>query len=177
MLAALNIRRQLTLFLKEPWSTRLDALRLNLDPVQASLIAAHVTICREDEIAHVDYSCVFSRVKEWSRGPLFLSFGQPRYFSGHGVLLPCEEGLGEFHSLRQWLLQDPGAREHEAHITLAHPRNPRAVGNTEAALASCPQALKLQFASVVLIEQHGSAPWRVMHESTLGGHARVADKR
>ncbi len=140
-----------------------------MDPVQASLIAAHVTLCREDEIEQLDPAAVLSRVQSWAKGPLRLAFGHPRLFSGHGVLLPCERGSGSFRSLRQWLLQNQGAREHAAHLTLAHPRNIKAAGNTPAALAGCPHALELQFPVVALIEKHGSAPWRVLVEATLGG--------
>jgi hypothetical protein len=115
-------RRQLTLFVEEPWRSRLQALRRALDLVQASLIAPHVTLCREDEIEQLDQSTIFSRVAAWTHG---------------------------------------------AHLTLAHPRNPRAVGNTEAALAACPPALQIQFTTVALIEQHGAAPWTVLQESLL----------
>ena len=156
----------------EPWSSRLDALRRALDPAQASLIAAHVTLCREDEIEHLYQKSIFSRIQEWTHGPVSLSFGQPRRFNGHGVLLPCVQGSGQFHSLRQWLLQDQAAREHGAHLTLAHPRNPKSPGNTDAAIAAFPQTLQLQFSAVALIEQYGSAPWRVLQESALGSNAR-----
>lgn len=169
-------RLQLTLFVPRPWAARLDALRLRLDPVQASLIAAHVTLCREDEIERLDRWSLFSRVQQWPQGPLALSFGPPQRFQGHGLLLPCEQGGGRFQQLRQWLLLDPDARPHGAHLTLAHPRNPRAPGNTEAALASCPQGLQLQFGSVALIEQVGAEPWRLVQACSLGaqtGEARA----
>ena len=168
MSPTLNTRRQLTLFVDEPWRSRLQDQRLALDPVQASLIAPHVTLCREDEIAQLDWSAVVRRVEAWAHGPLRLSFGAPRRFDGHGVLLPCEQGAAQFQSLRQWLLRDQGARAHQAHLTLAHPRNAMAAGNTEAALAACPQSLELQFGVVSRIEQHGAGPWRVLEESLLG---------
>ena len=164
-------RRQLTLFVSPPWGPRLDTLRRVLDPVQASLIAAHVTLCREDELEGTDLPSLFSRVESWVAGPISLAFGKPTRFHDHGVLLPCQHGSGEFRRLRQWLLQDQSAREHGAHITLAHPRNPRSAGNTDAALAACPQVLELQFASVALIEQRASTPWRLIHEATLGSSA------
>jgi len=171
MSAVQNSRRQLTLFVSPPWGPRLDALRRALDPVQASLIAAHVTLCREDELEGTTASALFSRAESWVAGPISLAFGQATRFNGHGVLLPAERGSGKFNRLRQWLLQDTSAREHGAHITLAHPRNPRFAGNTDAALAACPQALELPFASVALIEQPGSGPWRLVQEATLGSCA------
>lgn len=168
MSAAQNSRRQLTLFVSPPWGQRLDALRQALDPVQASLIAAHVTLCREDELEAITPSLLLSHAESWAAGPLSLSFGQATRFNGHGVLLPAERGSSNFNRLRQWLLQDTGACEHGAHITLAHPRNPRSAGNTDAALSACPRALELPFALVSLIEQQGSGPWRLVQEATLG---------
>jgi hypothetical protein len=149
-------------------------VRRSLDPVQASLIAAHVTLCREDEIEGTVPSALFNRVESWEAGPIALAFGHPVRFNGHGVLLSCKHGSGDFTRLRQWLLNDQGTREHAAHITLAHPRNPRSVGNTDAALAACPQALELQFGSVALIEQRGSEPWRLIREETLSSNAHGA---
>ena len=169
--ADLNSRRQLTLFVAEPWRTRLDALRQTLDPTQASLIAAHVTLCREDEIEQLDAFSIFNRAGSWEQGPINLVFGRPQRFGDHGVLLPCEQGSSQFQRLRRHLLGDQDARQHGAHLTIAHPRNPRATGNTDSALALCPEALELQFAAVTLIEQQGTAPWRVLQESTLGSYA------
>ncbi|MCC6244828.1 MAG: 2'-5' RNA ligase family protein [Gemmatimonadaceae bacterium] len=163
------LRRQLTLFVPAPWCAHLDALRQTLDPIQASRIAAHVTLCREDEIAHADASSLLLRVTTWADGPLRLTFGSPQRFDGHGILLPCKHGAGEFHALREWVLNRSGVRTHAAHITLAHPRNPRAPGNTDAALATCQQSLELPFATVALIEQHGNAPWNIIQQATLGG--------
>ena len=166
-----NVRRQLTLFVAGPWASRLEALRHALDPVQASLIGAHVTVCREDEIEGASPSALFNRVEAWVAGPIRMGFGQPERFDGHGVLLPCVHGSREFNRLRQWVLQERYAREHRAHITLAHPRNPRSAGNTDAALAAWADVLELQFEVVALIEQLGSGPWRVLQEATLGSTA------
>jgi hypothetical protein len=171
MSTASNHRRQLTLFVTEPWRSRLDALRQVLDPVQASLIAAHVTLCREDEIERLDTASIVGRARSWPCGPLTLFFGRPQRFGGHGALLPCEQGSDQFRQLRQWLLQDRAAREHYAHLTLAHPRNPESAGNTDAALDTCPLLPPLQFASVAVIEQYGSSPWTVIGEAVLGSAA------
>jgi 2'-5' RNA ligase len=168
MPTALTRRQQLTLFVPEPWRSRLDALRERLDPVQASLISAHVTLCREDEIDALDAQAIFERVESWPHGPVTLQFAEPVHFGGHGVLLPCHAGAAQFHRLRQWLLGDPNVRVHDAHLTLAHPRNARAVGNTDTALASCPSSLELHLPRVALIEQHGAERWRVVHERVLG---------
>lgn len=43
-------RDPLSRFVDGPVGDALNALRAALDPVQAGLIAAHVTVCREDEL-------------------------------------------------------------------------------------------------------------------------------
>ena len=146
---------------------------MRLDPIQAALIPAHVTLCREDEIDHLDPDTLYRQIQTWQHGPLQLAFGPPQRFNGHGLLLPCTQGSAPFQGLRQWLLRNPQAREHHAHLTLAHPRNPQAPGNTDTTLATCPPALQLEFATVALIQQHGAAPWVVLWEEELGGRAGV----
>ncbi len=137
--------------------------------MQASLIAAHVTLCREDEITSRDIDAFLQRARDWPYGPLHLTFGPPESFLGHGVMLPSEHGVEQFQLLRQWLLQRPDARVHRPHLTLAHPRNPRASDNTVDALAQAPRRLDVRFSSVTIIQQTGSEPWRVVREASLGG--------
>lgn len=163
-----NHRRQLTLFVPATSSAALESVRRRLDPIQAALIAVHVTLCREDELVDLDVEAMFERVRTWDAGPLRLGFGAPRRFFDHGVLLPCEQGTGDFQRLRQWILDDRGARHHDAHITLAHPRNPRAPTNVDAALVEIPSTLCLTFPSVGLIEQQDGAPWTLLRERSLG---------
>lgn len=164
---SMRCRRQLSLFVPSPWRETLDALRADLDPFQAALIAAHVTLCREDEFAEQDEDAILARLQTWESGPLRLEFAAPRRFLGHGVLLPCCGGLDRFHGLRCWLLQDVNARRHEPHLTLAHPRNPRAPRNTDAALAACPRYFGITFPSVTLIEQNWDAPWQVLRTAAI----------
>jgi hypothetical protein len=121
---AASLRTQLTLFVQPPDSEHLEALRHRLDPVQAARIPAHVTLCREDEIAALAVDT---------------------------------------------LLADPAARLHHAHLTLAHPRNPRAAGNNDPALAASPPALQLCFSQVALIQQTGAQPWRRLWQAPLRG--------
>lgn len=163
------VRQQLTLFVEAPWRSRLNAYRQGLDPVQAALISAHVTLCREDELDVVSLTGWVERATAWRAGPMSLRFGSATRFGGHGVLLPCEDGQASFQALRQWMLDPLDAREHAAHLTLAHPRNPRAIGNTEEAVQALPTGLALRLASVSLIRQHGEGPWRVVQEAPLGG--------
>ena len=103
-MSAPRTRQQLTLFVTGPWCEHLEALRNELDPVQAGLIPAHVTLCREDEIASLNADVLFERVESWADGPIHLAFGSPTRFSGHGILLPCAQGSEAFQRLRRWVL-------------------------------------------------------------------------
>lgn len=165
----LPTRTQLTLFLPQAPGALLETHRRRLDPVQAGLIAAHVTLCREDEIGHLDPDTLRHRVSTWPAATLNLAFGSPRRFDGHGLLLPCIDGSQDFDRLRKHLLQDPGARIHQAHLTLAHPRNPVSPGNTDEASAFLPASLEVAFDDVALILQEGRSPWRTVWRVRLGG--------
>lgn len=164
-----RVRRQLTLFLPAPIGPALDALRAGLDPVQAGLIAAHITLCREDELAGLDWPALQARLLTWPGGALSLSFGTAERFHGHGLLLPCLHGQTAFQALRCWVLQDEHARQHAAHLTLAHPRNPQAPGNTEAARLALPTDCRLALHTACLIEQRGREPWRRLHAARFDG--------
>ena len=45
-------RRQASLFLSDQF--QIESLRLRYNPIQARLIPAHVTLCREDEVTDWD---------------------------------------------------------------------------------------------------------------------------
>ncbi|MBS0264836.1 MAG: hypothetical protein JSS02_23070 [Planctomycetes bacterium] len=163
----MNTRTQLTLFAPAPHRASLETLRRELDPVQAGLIAAHVTLCREDEIDGLSPNEIELRVRSWPQSALQLTFGPPVRFDGHGVLLPCLHGTDQFQNLRRWVLQNEAARSHQAHLTLAHPRNPRAPGNTDDALLAAPLSLTLEFTKVACIEQSTGQPWQIRSEFPL----------
>ncbi len=165
-----RVRRQLTLFVPPPEGPALDALRARLDPVQAGLIAAHVTLCREDELQALGWPQLQERLDCWPFGALALVFGPAERFQGHGLLRPCTAGADGFQALRRWVLRNESVRVHPAHLTLAHPRNPVAAGNDEPAFAACAKAppLRLTLATATLIEQAGASAWRRLHQRALG---------
>lgn len=172
-----GVRRQLTLFLPAPQGPALDTLRAVLDPVQADLIAAHVTLCREDELARWDWPALQARLQAWPGGPLELGVGPPQRFDGHGLLLPCIHGQDAFQALRCWVLQDEAARPHDAHVTLAHPRNPRAVGNVDEALRQVPTSVRVRCRVASWIEQLPARPWQVRAVVEFAGNDEVANRR
>ena len=160
----MHTRDQLTLFVPPPNAAALEATRIMLDPVQASLIAAHVTLCREDEIDK--FSSIYLRDRLTASGIkiVTLRFGAPEPFSGHGILLPCIDGEHEFQALRQFVLGTKSMRRQAPHITLAHPRNPRAVGNTFANAFGLADGLCITFTSIAHIRQDGAMPWQHIGE-------------
>lgn len=167
----MGTRIQLSLYVPEPAASVLEPVRRMLDPVQARLIPAHVTLCREDELAPIRDSALLPRLADLPLGPLTLHFGGPAPFHGHGILLPCSAGEDAFVALRQHLLGAGPIRRPSPHITLAHPRNPKAAGNGLAAAAMLPGTMAVTFTRIHLIEQTGTRPWRVLGVFDITGRA------
>ena len=157
-----NTRTQLTLFVPESQSAELQAVRKLLDPVQFGLIAAHVTLCRDED----EFDAGLLALP--AAGALTLQFGAPERFSEHGVLLPCIGGEEAFQALRRRILGRQDIRRQAPHITLAHPRNPRAPGNDLANAASLMSGRSITFTSVCRIQQQvGSGVWTVLDRFPL----------
>ncbi len=139
----------------------IEAIRRIVDPAQSRLIPAHVTLCREDELTGIGIPDLRARIGQAQRGPITLQFGPPERFGEHGILLPCIGGTAEFQSLREVVLAAPHVRPHAPHLTLAHPRNPRAPGNELENVAAVRDGLSVTFDAVHLIEQVDAAAWVV----------------
>jgi len=153
-------RRQLSLFVHEDARAPWDALRRNLDPVQHRLIPAHVTLCRDEEPYPDAPEALAARLA--AAPALRLVFGPPEPFDGHGLRLPCVDGEAGFHALRAQALGTSSARRHQAHLTLAHPRNPHASGNRPGAWAHVPSRTVLVFDAVqAIVQTEPDAPWKV----------------
>jgi 2'-5' RNA ligase len=164
------MRTQLSLYVPTPVAEALAAVRRIVDPVQSRLIPPHVTLCREEDLVGVAPSDVRARLAA-GVGPLTLAFGSVEQFGGHGVLLPCVGGHAAFRALRALVLGGATPRDHTPHLTLAHPRTPRAPGNDPSAARVLPAPLSITFTSVHWIEQEGRAPWRIRHTYGLDGAA------
>jgi 2'-5' RNA ligase len=167
--AVSNTRTQFTLFVPPSVAEILEPLRRTLDPVQSRLISAHGTLCREDELEDLSPDEIGARLKKAPPTPLTLTFGMARVFQDHGVLLPCVAGAVDFQALRNIILGTKRARRHEPHLTLAHPRNPRAPGNKPATLLKVPSSLCVTFTTVSLIHQHVGEPWCEVREYAVSG--------
>ena len=162
-------RTQLSLYVPAGAGGELEAARRLLDPVQSQLIPAHVTLCRQDELAGISAAQLGQRLGDPRPKPLRLQFGRPERFDGHGVLLRCIGGAQAFQRLRVQLLGGAGIDVPAPHITLAHPRNPKSAGNCDATTDCLPAVQAITFAAVCLIEQHGAAPWNVVRRFALAG--------
>lgn len=164
-------RRQLSLFPSGPDAERLERIRRIVDPVQSALIPAHVTLGREDEIQGGNAELFAMRIA--SAAPICLVFAAVERFSGHGIWLRCIDGQDSFTALRRHVLGTPEARDSIAHLTLAHPRNPRAAGNSiEAVDLALP--ISLVFDRVMLVEQPAAGEqWAVLAEFFFAGEKTV----
>lgn len=162
------MRTQLSLYVPQSVSASLEAVRQLLDPIQAGLIPAHVTLCREDELVNLKPAELRSRLEATEATAITLVFGPPEPFHEHGLLLPCIAGEAEFRALRRWVLGAAVIKNQTPHITLAHPRNPKAPSNDFAsAAAKLPGNLAITFTGVYRIQQEGFQPWQVLEQYTL----------
>lgn len=154
------IRRQLTLFLAGEPAAAVEAVRRVVDPEQYRLIPAHVTLCREEEVATIPLEEIEARLAAGPARRITLAFGRAEPFSGHGIELRCVAGGAEFQALRELLLASREIARPRPHITLAHPRNPRAAGNSLDAAGALPPRWQIRLSWIHLIEQDGHQPWR-----------------
>jgi len=150
-------------------AAELEAIRRIVDPVQSSLIPAHVTLCREDKISQISRTDLRGRLSNAKLKPITLQFGRPEVFSSHGILLNCIGGEDEFQALREHILGRIDIRTPKPHITLAHPRNPKAPGNSLAVASRLPASTSITFDTICLIEQEGTEPWQVLESFHLLG--------
>jgi hypothetical protein len=139
--------------------------RLVADPIQHHLIPAHVTLCRDEELE--DLSGIEARLQTFAPGSIDLGFGSPEVFQGHGIVMRCVSGLEPFRKLREILLGSSDINDHQPHITLAHPRNSKAVGNSLANTDSISTPFFVRLSQIALIEQEGAAPWEIVREYAL----------
>lgn len=159
-------RSQLTLFVPE--ASAIEAIRRQYNPVQHSLIEAHVTLCREDEL--LDIEKVLQNLEQLDFPFITIRFGKPeRFDDGNGLLLPAPEENTLFQVLRKAVLKGviEQPRNHHPHITLMHPRN--SICTDELFLEISKQELpdSIQFDSISLIEQVDGGKWKLIYSRLL----------
>jgi 2'-5' RNA ligase len=163
-------RTQLTLFLPTEIAVPIEALRRTHNPAQHALIAAHVTLCREDELAPIE--AVLKNLANLEMAAITIDFGPVTRFSdGKGVMLPANGENESFQQLRAAILQGiiENPRRHEPHITLMHPRNSTCTDTIYEQIASHVFPAKIRFGKISLIEQEMGKEWQVLQEFRLNG--------
>ncbi len=141
-----------------------EPIRQLLDPRQHAIIAAHVTLCRDEELAA--WPEIHERLAHLGAFQLTMQFGDPEVLADGCVLLRPLVGAASYQQLRQSIL-GPSAPVHGAHITLLHPRHAVGVRYDLAEIGLALSGLTVTFPSVVLIEQDGDGPWLVHRQWTI----------
>lgn len=160
-------RQQLTLFINEEREL-FESVRARYNPAQQALIAAHITLCREDELLLLPK--VFDNIRSLRLQPITVTLGPPERFSeGRGLLLP---GVGEnagFQELRKQVLKGVVAapRHHHPHITLIHPRNGLCTTPVFDELKRYTFPAQLRFQQISLIYQQGENAWQLQEQFDL----------
>ncbi len=163
-----TIRRQLTLFADAREAEGIEAFRREFNPIQQALIAAHVTLCREEEL--VDWPFVMNQLSNQPLRVFNLYFQSPeRFDNGRGLFLPAREPLQGFHQLRRSILPFWAVPIHQPHphLTLIHPRNAVCTDEIFEAASKIRFPDKLTFSSITLIEQENAGVWKRLTEFNL----------
>ena len=165
----MNKRRlQLTLFVDEKHSVAIESIRQKFNPQQYGLIKAHVTLCREDEIEPIE--AVLYNLTQQALPKISISFGRAiRFSDGNGVLLPANDNLHSFRTLRSQVIHGiiEAPRNHEPHITLMHPRNSTCTDDIFQQISKVILPAVITFEKISLIEQIGQEPWKIIQEFDL----------
>ncbi len=66
-------RIQLTLFIGKDYSAEIEKIRKEFNPLQYSLIKSHVTLCRENDLVHIEK--VIQNLERQEYRPVIIQFG------------------------------------------------------------------------------------------------------
>lgn len=151
-------RRQVTLYLPESTSENIEAIRSRFNPVQAKLIYAHVTLCREDEVS--DWDKLLAHLS--SVVPITLELAFSHVVRDGDLVYAVVENCDSFHQLRHEVLRmESGTpRHHNPHLTLIHPRNGTCCDNMFRELKTKFKPFLARIESIAVIEQVNGGIWR-----------------
>lgn len=166
------MRRQASLYLLA--APEIEALRCKFNPLQAQLIPAHVTLCREDEVD--DWKLIEERIAAMDHVEVTLHFDEPKR-DGNLVLLPAVGSTKSFDRLRFELLSTGGSapRKHSPHITLIHPRNGICSDAIFEEIAMKLKPFTATFREISLIEQSDGGVWRQFGKRKVSSGAQRFD--
>lgn len=161
-------RQQLTLFVNPIDAENIEQLRERFNPAQHALIAAHVTLCREDEITQI--SNLKEVLQNLKATPNTIYFEKAiRFDQGKGVMLPAADQNTPFHDLRKLLLTPfmKQIRLHQPHITLMHPRNSTCNDEIFNEILSIQLSNQFRFDCISLIQQMDGKKWELVQSVDL----------
>lgn len=161
-------RIQLTLFIPESISATIEEIRSRYNPVQHNLIAAHITLCREDELTSLE--AVLKNLEQLDFPAFSIPFNSPiRFDNGKGLLLPALDD-STFQELRKMVLKGiiSQPRIHTPHLTLMHPRNSTCTDLLYKEILTINLPDRFHFNKVSLIEQVNGGIWTIKKEWRLG---------
>ncbi len=155
-------RRQLSLFLRDNFEN-IENIRAKYNPVQHDLIAAHVTLCREDEIEALEQIIKNLKAIELDE-PISIQFASvERFADGKGVFIPAKGENKAFVELRKTVLNvNELLKEQHPHITLIHPRNGTCSDEIFAHIQAYDLPTEFYFDTISLIEQKDGGKWEVV---------------
>ena len=163
-----NTRKQLTLFLDKEEAVSIEEIREKYNPQQAKIIRSHITLCREDEIKEITMVLYNLDNLQVECFELHLN-GLSRFSEGKGVMINVSDSKNSFKSLRELVLLNvtSNPREHEAHITLMHPRNSTCNDSIFQEIEKIELPRKLRITGIALIEQEIGKAWNIIGEYKL----------
>jgi len=154
-------RRQVPLYVPRAEQARIEGIRQQFNSAQFALIAAHVTLFRDEDVH--DWSEVQTRASEIGSIHVPLRFGPPVQ-DGDLVYLPALGSTQAFDELRIRILNNEHCRNQEPHITLVHPRNGTCTTEQFDTIRSLITAeFTVLFQSLTFIEQVAGGPWHNLH--------------
>ncbi|KFC19650.1 2'-5' RNA ligase family protein [Chryseobacterium sp. FH1] len=158
-----KIRRQLTLFLDDHYSTEIETIRRKYNPDQYKLIRSHVTLCREDEIE--DLAKIKINISQLDLDSIRINFDQLMRFSNQkGVMISAKHDNHQYHYLRQAILKDcniPLTFPYP-HITLMHPRNSTCTDEIFDEIKKIKIPESILFKEFSLIQQTDDNEWELL---------------
>lgn len=161
-------RIQLTLFVDENKSQEIERIREEFNPKQYQLIKSHVTLCRDEELEHIEK--VLLNLSRLNHHYITIKFGTiVRFSEGKGVLLPATGLNDPYYKLSEFILQGISNTTSNAapHITLMHPRNSICTDQIFENLIKIKTPGELVFNKVSLIEQYPGCKWKTIKSFEL----------
>lgn len=166
-MAIKNKRRQLTLFVSKNEVNVIEQIRKKYNPIQYNLIAAHITLCREDELEKWEF--IEQNLAKLRQLPIVIHFDKiERFAEGKGLFIPAKAQQEAFEQLRKIILKGviEQPRKHHAHLTLMHPRNSTCTDTTFNKIKIVALPKYLVFDTITLIEQENGGVWQKLKTYT-----------